>query len=188
VPSSVFELFDEYAAAYARGERPSAEAYLDRAGAKRDQLARLLEEFLPRTPVKPPSEDDVRHLGLLLAEEPPLLTLRVERGLRVDDVVGALVDRLGLEAGLSEKLRLRYHELETGQLEPRRVDRRVWEALAEMLQAKVEELVAWARPLASPAPQAAYYRAADAVTPREPLMVGEPAEPDEVDRLFGVGG
>src|SRR5438094_7078845 len=83
----LFELFDEYAAAYARGERPEADEYLARAGNERDQLASLLDEFLRRSPVPSPTEDERRLLGLMLAEEPPLLSLRVERGLRVDDVV-----------------------------------------------------------------------------------------------------
>ena len=118
--SSVFELFDEYAAAYARGERPSAEDYLDRAGAEREQLAVLLEELLGRAPVHSPSEDDVRHLGLMLAEEPPLLALRVERGLRVDDVVGALIEQLGLDEAKRAKVKRYYQRLEGGLLDPTR--------------------------------------------------------------------
>jgi cell division protein FtsB len=44
LPEHAFELFDEYAAAYARGERPDAGAYLERAGAEADELARLRAE------------------------------------------------------------------------------------------------------------------------------------------------
>src|SRR5262249_18919213 len=98
VASRVFELFDEYAAAYVRGDRPDAEAFIARAGDDRAELAELMEEFLRRTPVPQPTEDEVRLLGLMLAEEPPLLSLRVQRGIKVDDVVGALIDRFGLDA------------------------------------------------------------------------------------------
>ena len=47
-PESVAVLFDEYVAAYARGERPEAAEYLRRAGAHADALAALLDEG-PRT-------------------------------------------------------------------------------------------------------------------------------------------
>lgn len=180
----LFELFDEYAAAYARGERPSAEEFLDRAGAGRDELARMLEEFLQRTPVQPPSDDEARRLELLLSGEPPLLVLRRERKLRREHVVEALRERLGLAPELREKLALRYHELETGQLEPARVDRRVWEALAEALQAGVAELAARARPL--PAREAPVMFRATATRSAAAAMREKREEPDEVDRLFGL--
>ena len=79
--------------------------------------------------------------------QPPLLELRVQRGLKREEVVESLRERLGLAPELREKLRERYHELETGQLEPAPVDRRVWEALADALRTRVDELGAWARPV-----------------------------------------
>ena len=183
--SSVFELFDEYAAAYARGERPSAENYLDRAGQGREQLVQLLEEFLRRAPVGPPSEDDVRHLGLLLAEEPPLLALRVERGMRVDDVVGALVERLGLDEAKRAKVKRYYQRLEGGLLDPLGVSKRLRAALADVLGAGAETALGWTAPPAAVAP--AFMRLA------EPLVIA-PAAPasaagkeDEIDRLFTGG-
>ena len=57
-----------------------------------------------------PSEDDERFLGSMLADEPPLLALRVERGLRVDDVVGALVERLDLEPAKRGKVKHYDHD------------------------------------------------------------------------------
>src|SRR2546422_6678195 len=88
MPDQLFKLFDEYAAAYARGERPSAENYLERAGAAREQLASLLDEFLRRTPVPPPSEDDRRSLRLIVADEPPLLALRDRKSTRLNSSHG----------------------------------------------------------------------------------------------------
>lgn len=182
----LFELFDEYAAAYARGERPSAEGFLERAGVERNRLAALLDEYLPRAPVPSPSEADERNLTLVLAEEPPLLVLRRERKLRRRQVVELMRERLALPAELGEKLSLRYHELETGQLEPTRVDRRVWEALGEALHAQVEELVAWARPRGSAGPDVAFLRATAARAPVGSSAPSAASEPDAVDRLFGL--
>lgn len=182
----LFELFDEYAAAYSRGKRPSADDFLDRAGPEREELAALLAEYLRRAPVHSPSAEDQRHLELLLAQEPPLLALRTERGLRREEVVESLADRLGVAPELHEKLRLRYHELETGQLEPARVDRRVWEALAELLKVRAGELAAWARPGRPLAAGLVFQRSAEPAAPLSHAATEEPSEPDDVDRLFGL--
>jgi hypothetical protein len=81
VSDRTFELFDEYAVAYVRGERPEADEYLARAGDERDQLVSLLDEFLRRSPVPSPTEDERRLLGLMLAEEPPsVITRRARQG------------------------------------------------------------------------------------------------------------
>jgi hypothetical protein len=57
--------------------------------------------------------------------------------------VDALVKLLGLDPTKRAKVKRYYHELESGLLEPRGVDRRVWEALAETLKAQVVDLVGW---------------------------------------------
>jgi hypothetical protein len=186
VSERLFEIFDEYASAYARGERPSAEDFLARAGSERDQLAVLLDDYLRRAPVPPPSEDDERHLELLVADEPPLLVLRRERKLRREQVVELLRERLGLPPELDQKLGLRYHELETGQLEPTRVDRRIWDVLGDLLQAKVEDLVASTRPRGLADREVAFFRATVAGAPASPSPPSASSEPDEVDRLFGL--
>src|ERR687895_755334 len=107
----VATLFDDYAARFARGERPDARA--------RAAAAAWVEG------------------------EPPLLALRTRRGLRREEVVDALVRALGLDVAKREKVKQRYHELETGQLDARRVDDRVWDALSGALRAPVEALRAW---------------------------------------------
>ena len=181
----VFELFDEYAAAYARGERPSAEDFLERAGPERDQLAALLAEYLRRAPVQPPSADDQRYLGLLLAEEPPLLALRVEGGLRVDDVVAALIDRLGLDQTKRAKVKRYYQQLEGGLLNPAGLALRLRTALAEVLGAGADAALSWT---AAPAAAPVFLRRADHAE-RAPAAAGpaSPGEQDEVDRLFTGG-
>lgn len=186
----VFELFDEYAAAYARGERPSAETYLDRAGAERAQLAALLDELVRLVPVQQPAEDDARLLGLMLAEEPPLLSLRVERGLRVDDVAAALVEELELDAAKRAKVKRYYQRLEGGLLDPLGLSGRLRAALAGILGAGAEAAVAW-KPAALPADSAlAFLRGeggADAALLAGKAKPAREAE-DEVDRLFTGGG
>ena len=184
MPDRLFELFDEYAAAYARGERPSADEFLDRAGPDRGRLASLLEEFLHRAPVQPPTEDDARLLGLMLAEEPPLLSLRVEQGMKVDDVVGALIARLGLDESKRAKVKRYYQRLEGGLLDPHGVSKRLRVAVAETLGTGADTAAVWTAP---PAPATAFLRQAEPVE-IAPAASASPSEAeDEIDRLFTGG-
>jgi hypothetical protein len=69
-------------------------------------------------------------------------------------------------------------------LEPERVDRRVWDALAETLGARVSDLLGW-RPRTLEFPVAAFARAAEPMMAK--MAVPEPREEpeqDEIDRLF----
>jgi hypothetical protein len=81
------------------------------------------------------------------------------------------------------KVKRYYHELESGQLEPDRVDQRVWAVLAETLGARAADLLGW-RPRPPEVPAQAFARAS------APMMTamradGPAPEPeDEVDRLF----
>jgi len=157
--------------------------YLARAGEEADELAALLDAFLQAAPPPPPAEETVATMEAWAAGESPLLALRVRRGLRRAQVVEALVKLLGLDPAKERKVGRYYHRLETGLLDPARVDRRVFEALAEALTARVADLLTWrAPPLeAEPAyrvtPGAAMPPAAAPAPPTEP--------PDEIDRLFG---
>jgi hypothetical protein len=152
----VFELFDEYAARYARGERPEAAEYLDRAGGEAEELAHLIEGFVARTPTPEADDDTATMMRAWVAGEAPLVALRAERGLKRDQVVDVLIERLGLDRAKREKVKRRYHELENGLLDPSGVDPSVWEALATALRARASDLVAWRpRPLAA---EAAYLR------------------------------
>src|SRR5436190_22580459 len=153
----LFELFDEYAAAYARGERPQAREYLGRAGRHADELARLIDQYLQRSPAIEPDRETVTIMGALVEGHPPLLELRVQRGLRREQVVDALVRMLGLDPKKEQKVADYYHQLEGGLLEPRGVDRRAWDALAATLKTRADDLVAWRPPPAEAAP--AYLRA-----------------------------
>ncbi|MDP9227132.1 MAG: hypothetical protein M3P18_25455 [Actinomycetota bacterium] len=181
----VDELFGEYASAYARGERPQAREFLVRAGGQVDELANLIDAFLARAPAPAPDKQAVELFEAWQAGESPLLWLRTARGLTRDAIVAALVQTLGLDLKKKEKVRRYYHELESGQLEPERVDGRVWDVLGETLGARVVDLLAW-RPRRPAFPAPALVRG-----PTRPMMTAtrvpepqeEPAE-DEVDRLF----
>ncbi len=179
-------LFDDFAARFARGERPDARAYLARAGDEADELATLLERYLERAAPPAPSEDAVLIVQAWLDGQPPLLELRAHRGLKRDQVVDALMGSLGLDPAKREKVKGYYHRLETGLLEPRGVDGRVWAALGETLRANLESLRGW-----RPAPmkvQTAYLRASPpagmASSPPGSPAAAEAEEPDEIDRLF----
>lgn len=191
--ASVERLFDEFAAAYARGERPDVAALLRRAGAGADELASLLDAFLAAVPARTTSPVDVALLRARVAHEPPLLALRLRRRLTRESVAEALVARLGLDPARRAKVRAYFSDLETGVLEPRGVMREVWDALEQVLGADVRALAGLRPPpLSSAAP--AFYRlrdgetapAADASAPAA-AAAGD-GGPDEVDRLFTAGG
>ena len=75
----LFELFDEYAAAYARGERPQAREYLARAGPQADELAGLIDEFLQRSPAAEPAPAYLRATSAIDPTAPPPSSAAAER-------------------------------------------------------------------------------------------------------------
>ena len=170
-PSAVDELFADYAAALARGERPRAADYLDRAGAEADALATMIERFLQAVPRPAATAEDSALLAAWLQHEPPLLELRRRQGLKRAAVVDSLLGRLGLASSSRSRLADAYHELETGQLDPAGVDQTVWSALTEILKANVRELAAWRPPplAASPAFRAAPDVSLESHVPYAPL-------------------
>jgi hypothetical protein len=186
VPEPVAELFGEYASAYARGERPQAPDFLARAGVQVDELASLIDAFLARAPTPTPDEQTIELFEAWRAGESPLLRLRKARSVTREAIVSALVEALGLDERKNEKVRRYYDELESGILEPERVDRRVWDAVAATLGARVSDLAAW-RPRQSEFPAPAFSPAARPVM--SAMRVTEaPREPeDEIDRLFRSG-
>jgi hypothetical protein len=182
---TLFKLFDEYAVRYARGEHPDPVAYLDQAGEEAGELARMLDAFLQWAP--PPTLDaaSVLLMQAWIAGDPPLRELRVQRGMRVDDVAADLTARLGIDVGLTGKLRRYFQRLERGSLDVACVDHRVFEALAIIFQTTRAVLVSWANAPRSDGPAAAPAYRSDrepTVAPAVPLAEGE--DWDEVDQLF----
>jgi hypothetical protein len=189
--SSVETLFDEFATSYLRGEQPDVRDFLERAGAEREDLGRLLDGFLQAVPAREPTEEEVVLLQARLEQEPPLLALRLRRKLSRGSVVDAIVAALGLDPAKREKVDGYYHRLETGLLEPGGVNRSVWDALGDFLGANVRALAGVASPPPPAAPALSYLRRADDVQKRLYSMSVEHArvepEPDEIDRLFTAG-
>lgn len=169
---------------YARGEEPDPVLYLDRAGDDADALAEMIDRFLQWVPPPAPDEVAVALMQAWLAGEPPLRELRVERGLRVDDVVRQLSAEFDIDVAHVAKLRRYFQRLERGALDAGRVDRRVFETLAAALQTSASTLRSWAG-----APRGAQTAAPAYRGDREPTVA--PAVPlvgdegwDEVDELF----
>jgi hypothetical protein len=184
VAEDVRALFVDYATAYVRGEQPHARDYLARAGDGADELGRLLEAFVGTAPRPQADADTVALVSAWAEHEPPLIHLRASRGVRVDEVVDAIVEETGLATADAPKVKSYYQRLEQGRLEASGVSERVWKVLRRLIGPAAATAPAWtARP---PAPQAAFYRAqiqipaADAAMARELL----PPERDEVDDLF----
>jgi len=181
----LFDLFDDYAVRYARGEHPDAVRYLERAGEGADELADMLDAFLQWAPAPTADELAVTLMEAWLAGQPPLRELRVRRGLRVDEIVGELRSRLGLDVSRSGKLRRYFQRLERGSLDVSRVDQRVFDALAGALRTSSSILMSWAYPpradqaLAAPA-----YRGEREPTVAPAVPVTDEEGWDEVDELF----
>ena len=189
--SAVDLLLDEFAGAWARGDRPDVRDYLERAGAERDELAVLLDGYLAAAAAQPPSEETLATFAQLVPgdhETPPMLAARVRLGLRRAAVVQRLMELLALPRDREEKVARYYHELETGLLDPRGVQPLVWHNLAKIFGTGIRGLIV-ERPEPPPVLVAAYYRvsddlaSADAPGATSPLAA-EVTKPDEVDMLF----
>lgn len=197
-------LFDEFAAAHRRGDAPDVSAFLDRAGDARGDLAVLIDAFLASVPAQPASGSDLAFLRARLGGEAGLLVRRQERRLTLRELAAALRERLGLPAGSEARLERRYHELESGRLDPARVAAQLWDALDAVLGASAR-MLATAAPAPTAARQPAFRRArlaevldrairapGAAAPPSDAAAAAAPAaaaaSPDaDVDRLFGVG-
>ena len=178
-------LFDEFATRYVRGEHPDVREYLERAGSEREELGRLLDRFLEAVPARATSEEEIVLMQARLEQQPPILHLRLRRKLGREAVVAALVGQLRLDPGKSDKVGGYYHDLEVGNLDPEPVDRRVWDVLADVLEANVRGLAGY-RPEA-PGVSISAYKREPTGTQAKLAHVPEPPkaeEPDEIDALF----
>jgi hypothetical protein len=183
--NELFDLFDDYAVRYARGEHPDPVRYLEQAGERADELAQMLDAFLQWAPPPTPDDAAVTLMQAWLVGQPPLRELRVSRGLRVEELVGQLGSQLGLDVSLSGKLRRYFQRLERGSLDVDRVDQRVFDVLSTALHTSSSTLRSWAhvpsgdQPLAAPA-----FRAEREPTVAPAVPVADDEGWDEVDELF----
>jgi hypothetical protein len=180
----VNQLFDEWAASYARDENPDPLAYLERAGTHADELAELMDAFLVLVPANAPSEETLLLARAWVSGASPLVELRASRGVRREQVVDAVMGEFQLAPERREKVKRYYHELEAGLLEPSRLDRTLVDLLARTLRATRDAILTWRpRPIEA---LPAYRVAAGQELSESPAPMASPAIPDEVDRLFGV--
>ena len=181
---TTLQLFDEFAASFSGGSDPDLREFMARAGDEAAVLAQLVDRFLSGSEPPPPAPERVELMRAWVRGEPPILELRKARKLKRGELVSRLTGSLGLSSDREPKVARYYHELESGLLEPRGVDSRVWEALASVLGTDVRALARW-RP--APVEAAPAYRLSQPQMDAQYAPAREPAEEDEVDRLFLSG-
>jgi hypothetical protein len=187
------ELFERYVAARRDGRAPDPLDLLDEAGPAREELASMLVPYLASHPRADVPEQAVAARAALPASEPPagwdvlIPRLRERRGTTRGQLAAALAAALGHPR---ERRRVGeyLHELEVGELSPRRVRPPVVDALARILGAPREVLERARSVPPSPPPAAvAYSRMAVSADAAPPWAEAAPAPPDELDDLFTGG-
>lgn len=185
----LLELFEDFAARRARGERPDPLPYIEGAGADAQDMRRMIERLVMSAPPPAPASGVVAMMRALAEGEPPLLGARLHRRLAVDAVATGLVELLGLRPERRDKVRRLYQRLEGGLLDATLVDPRLVTALAQTLGISERDVALGAAPAGGGADAIRFARAAPpggiAALERAHLR-GPLEEPDEVDRLFGV--
>lgn len=191
-------LVDACAALDAR-QLDAFDAIVDQAGDDRQELLDMVEVALSlRGPVDP-SPELVQQVALSpmfdVRPWPEILeTARLEASIKRPALLAQLAERLGIrDEEAQERLSERYHELETGQLEPARVQPALLDALGDLLGGIRETLAATRfNPIPDLGPSAVLNRSGDATYSM--LLADETAfEPEPttdavrmVDDLFGV--
>lgn len=183
-------LFDEFASRRARGESPEPAEYMRRAGADAARLGAMIDGLLMATPAPEPDPAMVAAFRAWMADEAPMVALRHRHGRRRSDMVQAVMQLLALPERVRDRVADHYHRLETGLLDPSRVDRRIVDELSRLLGARLQDLP---RPRGPVAPAPAMMRPAPGApsAPMDSELSPAPAQDTamaEVDRLFGVGG
>jgi transcriptional regulator with XRE-family HTH domain len=205
--TAVEQILGEFVDAWKAGRRPDVTEYLARAPeAERDELGALLAAWLEIAPTPAydvPAREAIAREPVLRsalaaaarAREPlavRLPTLRERAGLAVGDVARRLVAVFGLQ-GDEQRAAGYLQALERDELDASRASRRLLDALAAILGADRDELVAAP---AAPATGDAFFRAEDDAARwvaedidalSRAAVAAAPAPMDELDRLF-LGG
>lgn len=191
-------LVDACAALDAR-QLDAFDAIVDQAGDDRQELLDMVEVALSlRGPVEP-SPELVQQVALSpmfdVRPWPEILeTARLEASIKRPALLAQLAERLGIRGEeAQERLSERYHELETGQLEPARVQPALLDALGDLLGGIRETLAATRfNPIPDLGPSAVLNRSGDVayamMLADEAAFEPEPTTDAErmVDELFGV--
>lgn len=187
-------------AAFDEGRSADVDRLLDSAGDDRLELVEMVELSLTLRGPASPSSEAIKALAMTPAFDarawPDVLTdARHAQGVKRPALVAALAQRLGIVSPEGEeRVRERYHEVETGQLDPRHISTAVVDALGDVLGGMRDLLNATRfNPVGPLSPSVSFMRdgfdsADDMVVVH--AMMAPPAEPtaDErrVDELFGV--
>ena len=191
-------LVDACAALDAR-QLDAFDAIVEQAGDDRQELLDMVEVALSlRGPVEP-SPELVQQVAMTpmfdVRPWPEILeTARLEASIKRPALLAQLAERLGIrDAEAQERLNERYHELETGQLEPARVQPALLDALGDLLGGIRETLAATRfNPMPDLGPSAVLNRSGDVaysmMLTDEAAFGPEPTTDAErmVDDLFGV--
>lgn len=203
-------LLSAFIDAWNAGERPRLEDYVERAAsADREELAEAIEGYVELAPTP---AYDAQALEAIRAEatgnadpapaRAPLPTLlaraRSAAGLDVWQLAGRLARELSLPGEREDKVAAYASQLERGELDARRLSRRVLDALGRALSVDPEALERASQVSGGPAPIGARFRGGDAegaARQRDRLealadlmATPAPGEWDEVDELFRGGG
>jgi hypothetical protein len=147
--STIDELFSRYVSEYRDAGDADPRPYLDKVrGVDRAELAARIDRFLDTAP--PPAFDadafarfraDPKRQAMVtqILSSESLVDLRTAAAATKREVGEALAERLGL-AAQANAVRARYHDVESGNVDPRRVASRVWDALAGILGASADAL------------------------------------------------
>ncbi len=148
--SSVDQLLSRFVAECCKNGDADPLLYLQQvSGADRAELTALIDGFLAQAP--PPAFEqssfaafaaDSRRQALvkdILTDDESLLDVRAATGMSKAAVGARLAEALGL-LGQEAGAKACYHEIETGQVEPRRVRPAVWEALGELFDTTTARL------------------------------------------------
>jgi hypothetical protein len=190
--------FENFTAAWERGERPDPAAAIAAASEPdREPLAAMLAAYLAANP-REVTEGEVLTRAADPRSDPPrawpdlLPALRARTGTTRGALVARLAEMLG-HPEAREQVEGHVHDLETGQLPPARVRPPVVAALARTLQVP-EALLEMGRRIAPPPVEATqarlFHRAAPlmAAPPSAPEDRGEAPRVAEIDDLFTGGG
>ena len=193
-------LLAETLVAFDEGRSADVDRLLDSAGDDRLELVEMVELSLTLRGPASPSSEAIEALAMTPAFDarswPEILTeARHAQGIKRPALIAALAQRLGIVSpDGEERLRERYHEIETGQLDPRRISMAVVDALGDILGGMRAVLDATRlNPIGPLSPDVSFMRDGfddvDGMVLMDAMMA-PPAEPtvDErrVDELFGV--
>lgn len=175
------------------------DAIVDQAGDDRQELLDMVEVALSLRGPSEPSPELVQQVALSpMFDVRPwseiLESARLEASIKRPALLAQLAERLGIrDAAAQERLNERYHELETGQLEPARVRPALRDALGDLLGGIRETLAATRfNPVPELGPSAVLNRSGlpidEVIEVHAMLAEPVPASDAErmVDDLFGV--